>query len=119
MRFGMASFWAANRGKLALLGLLVLAAGAMAWRNLHTPGQLPSTIRFVCAETGKEFTLRRSDVNVVPAKNPDTGEFTLLPCGIDESGVRRVTQRSRESLATLGERNRYVDPETLEVRPPS
>jgi hypothetical protein len=41
--------------------------------------------------------------------------MTLLPC-FEQDGVVYVSSRYHGSLAELGEKNRYVDPETLAVR---
>jgi hypothetical protein len=112
----MANWLTGSRGKLLLaLVLLVGAAGLVYWRARPASG-LPDQISFVCVESGKVFHLSRYNVASVPAKNPDTGAATLLPCMKDEHGVLRVSSRCREALAGLGEKNRYVDAQTFEVR---
>lgn len=70
----------------------------------------------VCVASGKMYSLSRSQVQTLPVKNPDTGELTLVPC-YEEEGVVRVDDSYRKVVIDLGEVNRHVDSETLEIKP--
>jgi len=113
----MASFWASSRNKAILAGVLIVIAVVFVARQIWKPGALPSGVRYVCVSTGKVFTLPRDKVNLIPEVNPDTGEHTLLPCS-ERDGAVRVTSRYRDALVQLGDKNHYVDIETLLVKTP-
>lgn len=106
-----------QRVKLVVVAIVALAAVGLALHRAQPRGRLPDDINFVCAATGQTYKLDRDEVTRIPARNPKTGEYTLFPCYISE-GVLQVSSRHAGGLAGLGERNRYVDPETLAVRPP-
>jgi hypothetical protein len=109
-----------SRGKVAIAVALIVGAGAYVWFGSGDPTKLSDKLRFVCVSTGKFYLLSRDKVVMIPARNPDTNEETLVPCGFpDEQGVVHVMKRCRETVRILGEKNRYVDPETLVVRTPS
>ncbi len=107
-----------QKTKLALaVIILIVAVGCAAWQFTR-PGPVSHRVRLVCADTGKTYTMSRKELIAVPMRNPDTGEFTLLPCHEDESGRLVVNTRYRGALDQLGEKNRYVDRESLAVRAP-
>jgi hypothetical protein len=102
---------------IAAAGLFVVG-GVLLYFNLSRPGALPDQVQFVCVVSGETFYIDRDEVRV-PAANPSTGEPTLVPCYEDTNGVIRVSEHFRFAVDELGEKNRYVDPETLAVRQPS
>lgn len=106
-----------KRIKLLLAGGLLIAAAVALAFQLRPRGPLSDDVNFVCAATGKTFRLDRREVSRIPARNPQTGENTLFPCYQSE-GLWYVSPRHAGGLQELGEKNRYVDPETLAVRPP-
>lgn len=113
----MAGFGARNRGKLsvALAVVAVLGVGVVLYAQLRGARPLPNTVKFVCVATGKTYAVSRDKIKRIPLDNPDTGERTLLPY-VERDGRLFVSEHYRESVAKLGERNRYVDPETLAVQ---
>jgi hypothetical protein len=103
--------------KLTLAGaILVLAVTSAAYR-LAPSGPVSSHVTLVCVATGETFRMSRKELVCIPMRNPRTGEATLLPCH-RRKGVLYINQRYGPALEELGARNRYVDPETLAVRPP-
>lgn len=95
--------------------MLVAVAGYFFYGRERPP--LPTEIQFVCVSTGEVFNISRDKVpNILPAKNPKTGQMTLLPVSKHDDGKLYVGTRRREELKQLGEVNHYVDPKTLEVR---
>lgn len=113
----MAGVLTSRSGKILLASVLLLGAGALAYWNLKQQ-PISQNVNFVCVATGQLFALDRKDVVALPARNPKTGEDTLLPCVRDADGVLRVSGRYGAALQQLGAKNRYVDPETLVVRRP-
>ena len=111
----MRAFLASPKGKLTLAALVFVIAGALLIYNFGRGGALPSGIQFVCVATGQTFRVDRTEINAVPFKNPKTGEYTLLPCK-SENGVTKIDPHYRQALVALGEKNRYVDNDTLVVR---
>jgi hypothetical protein len=112
----MSGALAGNRGKLIVIVALLLVAAVTVWFQVRGSGGLRSNVNFVCVATGKMYSLDRRSVFKLPWKNPDTGEETLLPCGAREDGSIEVSERYREAVRAMGEKNRYVDPETLVVK---
>ncbi len=105
-----------NRGA-AIAAVLLVFAGvflALQFNRYRDAGLLPGKVNFVCVATGEKFAVPREQIQV-PCRNPKSGELTLLPC-YEEEGDLYVSPRYREALIGLGEKNRYVDPETLAVR---
>ena len=116
----MAGFAARNRGKLsvALAVVAVLGVGVVLYGQLRGARPLPNTVKFVCVATGKTYGFDRTRTStVLPARNPDTGERTLLPC-YAKDGALYVVPRYSSALTELGDKNQYVDTETLAVQPP-
>ncbi len=103
--------------KLLLAGGLLVAAGVLLAVRFRPTAPLSEDINFICAATGHTFKLDRRELSRIPARNPKTGEYTLFPCYKSE-GVLYISPRHSGGLRELGEKNRYVDPETLAVRPP-
>lgn len=108
---------AKNKLKASIAGAVIVVAAGYIGYQFARRGPLPNKLRFVCAETGKTFWLGRDEVLEIPSKNPETGAATLFPCG-EKEGALRVSARHQDALIALGERNRYVDTETLAVRAP-
>jgi hypothetical protein len=109
--------WNGQTGKLlAAVGLLIAAVGVWYLWGREAP-VLPDQIRFVCAATGKAYRLDRSRVQTFPARNPETGEETLVPV-YEEDGRIKVPSRYASVLDDLGGANRYFDRNTLTFQPP-
>jgi hypothetical protein len=96
--------------------ILVLAALFVGYR-LAPAGPVSSYVTLVCVASGETFRISRKELVYIPMRNPRTGEATLLPCH-QRNGVLYINQRYGPALEELGARNRYVDTETLAVRPP-
>src|SRR5690606_4345838 len=110
-------FLKANAGKVAVVGVILAAAAFLAWWNAGTADPLrglPDEIRFVDVSSGELYSFSRGEPFALPRENPDTGERTLLPV-VEKEGGLFVSQRRASVLSTLGEKNRWVDPETLRV----
>jgi len=107
-----------KRAKLILAAVCLGLAVGVYWGFVRRPDPLPGSIRLVCVATGEKFSIASRNLpSMFPAKNPKTGEFTLLPVG-DEGGRIVVSSRYRDYIRDpnwLGKVNRYVDPNTLEV----
>jgi hypothetical protein len=82
-----------QRIKLVVALLLLLIAGALILNQAIKPGPLKNSIMFRCVETQEVFSLNRSSINRIPAQNPETGEFTLLPIYQDENGDWQYSPR--------------------------
>jgi hypothetical protein len=112
----MAKFALNKQAKLLLAVVFLAAAGVVLIGYIRQQsGPLASGVEFVCVQTGQTFSLARDKINQIPAKNPKTGEMTLLPCR-EENGVKYILPRYRGELTDLGDKNRVVDGETLAIR---
>jgi hypothetical protein len=109
----------AKRGKIALIVVLFGAAGYFAYAYFFRPGPLQDSIHLVCVAHGTQHWLSRDNVTRIPMTNPDTKEDTLLPCSPGDGGALQVDEHYRAALDELGAKNKFVDPETLLVRPRS
>lgn len=107
----------AQKGKAIFAAVLLVLAGGWWWYRSRDANALPSRLTLVCVATGKTFTQDRSRVSMLPARNPETGEYTLLICQRQDSKWY-VSELARQTLETLAGVNRWVDPQSLEVRPP-
>lgn len=104
--------------KIGLAIVLLAVAGFMTYRSLRTDDVIADKALFACVETGEIFNLDWDDVPAIPAKNPKTGEWTLLPCEKRKDGIYILSRRYAAALQeSLKDRNHYVDVGTLEVRP--
>ncbi len=108
---------ASEKSKAILAAVLLVLGGVWLWYSSRDANALPSRLTLVCVATGKTFTLDRSKVSMLPVRNPETGEYTLLICH-KRDGRWFVSERARQTLETLAAVNRWVDPQSLEVRPP-
>ena len=109
-----------GRRRVIQLAILLLAGFSVACAvraALHDPYGLDDRALYVCVESGRLFNLTADEAGMVPARNPQTGRLTLLPCArADEGGLHvggRYGSILREQLADA---NRRVDPVTLAVR---
>lgn len=107
-----------KRVQIIVVATIVVVAAGMYWFFIRRPDPLAGTVRLVCVATGERFSVdTRNLPSMFPAKNPKTGEYTLLPMG-EEDGRLMVSRRYRDYVRDpnwLGKVNRYVDPNTLEV----
>lgn len=108
----------AQRWKLAAaIGLFAFATFAIA-RIWLRPGPVSSRINFIDASTGERFSFARSEVVLVPMKNPRTAQETLVPVDVRPDGTMVLIEHYRPVLELLGDRNRVIDPETLAIKLP-
>lgn len=103
--------WIKLASAIALFGV----AGVIYYTNAHQPPLLPTEVNFVCVATGEMFRIDREKVTIIPAQNPKSGEFTLLPCVRREDGVY-VDQHYAPSIKRFAETNKHVDAKTLRVQ---
>lgn len=101
-------------GKLTVGGVILALAAGLTWMNWPRAHALPNRFQCVCVATGKVYALERGALTFLPAKNPETGEATLLPV-VEQDGALYVVDRARPTLQGLGALNRFVDPKTLRV----
>ena len=98
-------------------GVLVVAIGIY-WFFGRSSEPLRGSVEFVCVATGKIYPIAQDKMpSILPAKNPDTGSPTLLPC--EKVDGKLVVMRRHAYLLRepeLEKANKYVDPQTLEVR---
>jgi hypothetical protein len=104
-----------------LIGAVVLlvGAGVVYWRFGQTSSVLPDHVSYVCVATGKVFRFSQATLpNSMPGRNPETGQSTLLPLTPGASAKLSVDEHYAALLEDpeLAEVNKYVDPDTLEVR---
>lgn len=114
---GVAAFLKANAARMAMIAVLLGAAGAVFYFNRGPVSPLSDHISFVCVSTGKVFELPRGTTRIMPFRNPETGQDTLFPCAKREDGKFYVSGRYREGIGRMGELNRRIDPKTLELKP--
>lgn len=106
----------AKRAKIALIVVLFGAAGYFAYAYFLRPGPLANSLQFVCAASGERFWFSREQAFEIPMLNPRTKEPTLVPVLVDESGALYVPERYRGVLEELGEKNKFVDMESLRLK---
>lgn len=108
---------AAQKGKLIWVAILLVAATGFYLLNGRDREVLPNRITLVCVATGKTYALAPAEVQFLPARNPETGEFTLLPVW-DDNGTLRVKDRCKVAFkdSSFAALNKFVDPQSLEVR---
>lgn len=97
--------------------LLVAAAGVYLFFG-RTKSSLPDSVKYVCVVTGNTFDISRDNLPAsLPAKNPKTGEMTLLPVREKDGKLYADVRYAREALrdGPLAKVNKYVDPQTFEV----
>lgn len=109
----------AKRAKIALIVVLFGAAAYMAFAYLMRSGPMQNSIQLVCAASGETYWLSRAQLIQIPMTNPKTKEETLIPCGPGEDGKLHVDEHYRAALEQIGEKNKFVDVTTLEVKRPS
>lgn len=103
--------------KTVLALVLLVVAGYFVLRSFSSSSPVASEYAFVDVATGEIMVLDMDKVGIIPAKNPKTGEWNLLPCKRNEKGVYVVNEPFRASLQDeLKDKNRFVDPFTLEVK---
>lgn len=103
---------------LGIGGGLLLIVVILFVRSLFGGPNLPvaDSVRMVCVQSGKVFTIDREDINMFPMTNPKTGNRTLVPI-TDRNGHEYVPKRFAELITDqLKDVNEYIDPKTLEVK---
>ena len=105
--------------KKIILAVVLLAVAVGVYLSFgRQKSALPTSIKFVCVATGKTFGFSPTNVpNVYPAKNPDTGQMTLLPVSEQDGKLFASPRYARDALRDpeLAKVNKYVDPTTFEV----
>lgn len=104
--------------KIILAVVLLVVAGVVYFSVGRSQSALPGSIKFVCVATGKVFSFSPSNMpSIFPAKNPDTGQMTLLPATEKDGKLYASSRYARDSLREpeLAKVNKYVDPSTYEV----
>ncbi|MFH1746197.1 MAG: hypothetical protein ABIG44_04050 [Planctomycetota bacterium] len=112
----MAGIFASDRVKVLLAIVFLAIAGGLIYYQISGSSAISKDVNFVCVSSGQTFDINRNTISTIPARNPKTSEATLLPCYIEEDGLLHVSPRYREELLKLGEKNQYVDTETMAVR---
>lgn len=106
-------------GDIAKIGavcvLLASAVGLWFW-NFRGESVQPDSFTYVCATTGKLYTISRSSApKVLPGENPVTHEMTLIPVARDPDGSYHVSARLISAVKDLGAANKVVDLATRRV----
>lgn len=100
--------------------LLAIAAGVF-FIQTRDPNARSDRVQFVCVETGKTYWFKRGEHSMVlPLKNPDTGQETLVPCSKDGDQLI-VSNRCRSLVKELTKQklNKVVDSDSLVVKAPT
>ncbi len=105
--------------KLILAVALLVVAGSVYWQFGRSRSALADGVAYACVATGKVFWIPRAKTPpVLPAPNPDTGKATLVPVVRRDDGRFAMTDHYAGLLEDpeLAPLNKFIDPETLEVR---
>lgn len=105
-----------QRWKIALAVLALAVTAVIAVRQLTQPSAVTNSIQLICVTTGERFTMSREAVTQVPMLHPKTNEPTLLPISANANGEFVVHDHYRGLVEEFGERNKFVDPQTLVVK---
>ena len=107
----------ANAGKISLIAVLLLAAIGLYifLRGRSVESRIGRSLTYVCAETGKTFEFSRGKTRAPPLENPKTGRRTLVAC-YERDGQLYISTRHRALVRDLAGLNKFIDPETLQVR---
>lgn len=102
--------------KIAAVCLLLLSAGGLTWWNFGGESVQPDSFTYVCAKTGKLYSIARSSApKILPGENPVTHEMTLIPVAKEQDGSYYVSTRRIEAARELGDANKFVDLKTRRV----
>ena len=108
--------------RIPLILLSVAAIGVsivVAWRTFGGAAGPATTFQLVCVRTGEVFELDIDDAPMLPARNPKTGERTLLPCERLSDGRIRIVEDFEGAVRNrLAELNRVVDTNSFIVETP-
>jgi hypothetical protein len=112
-----------SKAQKVVLAVVILAVAAFLTIRATRGGKddvLLTKSGFVCVATGEIFELKVANVGIIPAKNPKTGQMTLVPCARGEDGKMRVSAHYRLLLRDdLKDLNKFVDAASLEVTAPN
>jgi hypothetical protein len=107
-----------RRGQVVVVGLGTLGA-VIGWLIGRPSADIPNRFRFVCVASGETFDLTVEEAAMIPARHPETGQYTLILCTRGEDGAWRAAEETRGILEDqLAGVNRWVDPRTLQIRAP-
>ena len=102
--------------KIAAVCVLLAAAVGVYWWNFRGESPQPDSFLYVCAKTGKLYSIARSNApKILPGENPDTHEKTLIPVNREQDGNYYVSERKIDAARQLGDANKYVDLKTRRV----
>lgn len=104
--------------KIIVAVALLVVAGVVYFIYGRTESALPGSFKYVCVATGKVFSYSASDMpTILPAKNPSTGQMTLVPAVEKDGKLYANPRHARDVLRDpeLAKVNKYVDPTTFEV----
>lgn len=107
-----------NGGKIAVVVVILAAAAFLTFRNTGggMEDALANKLVYVDVTSGEIVSFNRGGTVVLPRTNPKTGERTLVPVGKHDDDAYYVSPRHSGVLRDLGEKNKWVDPQTLRVR---
>lgn len=105
-----------QRWKIALVVVAFAATAFVVARQLTRPSVVSDSIQLICVTTGERFTMSRQAVTQVPMLHPKTNEPTLLPISANVKGEFVVHDHYRGLVEEFGEKNKFVDPQTLVVK---
>lgn len=101
------------------LSIAALVVAGVLFAVLRDDTGIPSRFPMVCVATGEIFELSIDEAGMIPAKNPRTGERTLIFCERGEDGQYAIAETDRWMLeeGELAKQNAFIDLETLKVKP--
>ncbi len=109
---GLARHW-----KLIAAILMLALAGYLLTRSSSPFPPIPDRFDYVCVSTGELFYLSNEEAAMIPARHPQTGVATLIPCIRNDDGSVAVEEGFRALLeGELSKYNHVVDMETLIVK---
>lgn len=102
--------------KIAVVCVLLLSAGGLTWWNFRGESVQPDSFMYVCATTGKLYSIPRSSApKILPGENPVTHQMTLIPVAKDQDGNYYVPSRKIDAARQLGDANKVIDMNTRRV----
>jgi hypothetical protein len=102
--------------KIVAVCVLLAAAVGVTWWNFGGESVQPDSFTYVCAKTGKLYSIPRSSApKILPGENPVTHENTLIPVVREQDGNYYVSERKIDAARQLGDANRFVDLKTRRV----
>jgi len=102
--------------KLIAALLMLLTAAFLLTRESSPYPPIPDRFDYVCVSTGELFNLSNEEAAMIPARHPQTGVATLIPCVRKDDGSIAIEEGFRALLeGELRKYNQVVDMETMLV----